>query len=230
MLRHQLTVLRRQARRPRLSWADRALSAALTRLLPAPRRLGLLVTPATILRWHRQLVARRWTQPVRPGRPACGCPKLRTRPVTCSFVHGRQPGMTRCGAAADLPDVLQAPGPDRAPGAIRHQQGDRDPGPAPPTRRTPTTYATATAELDRPRPDRRPNPTASLSVPRTAPRCSWPRRLTRSSPSTSPTSTPSSCAASTSWSWSSTAAAACTSPESPPIPPAPGSLSRPATC
>jgi putative transposase len=45
--------------------------AALTRLLPTPRRLGLLVTPATLLRWHRQLVARRWaTEPVRPDRPA----------------------------------------------------------------------------------------------------------------------------------------------------------------
>ena len=71
VLRHQLAVLRRQTRRPRLSWADRALIAALTRLLPTPQRLGLLVTPATILRWHRQLVARRWTtQPTRPGRPA----------------------------------------------------------------------------------------------------------------------------------------------------------------
>jgi hypothetical protein len=54
-----------------MSWTDRALIAALTRLLPVRRRLGLLVTPATILRWHRQLIARRWTtQPVRPGRPA----------------------------------------------------------------------------------------------------------------------------------------------------------------
>ena len=77
VLRHQLTVLRRQTRRPRLSWADRALISTLTRLLPTPRRLGLLVTPATILRWHRQLIARRWTtQTVRPGRPACGVPKL----------------------------------------------------------------------------------------------------------------------------------------------------------
>jgi hypothetical protein len=69
VLRHQLAVLRRQTRRPRLSWADRALTAALTRPLPTPRRLGQLVTPATILRWHSQLVARHWTtQPVRPGR------------------------------------------------------------------------------------------------------------------------------------------------------------------
>src|SRR5829696_1680794 len=57
VLRHQLAVLRRGARRPRLSWADRAVIAALTRLLPTPRRLGLLVTPATLLRWHRQLAA-----------------------------------------------------------------------------------------------------------------------------------------------------------------------------
>ena len=71
VLRHQLAVLQRCTRRPRMSWTDRALIAALTRLLPTPRRLGLLVTPATILRWHRQLVARRWTiQPARPGRPA----------------------------------------------------------------------------------------------------------------------------------------------------------------
>ena len=71
VLRHQLAVLQRRTPRPPMSWTDRALIAALTRLLPRPRRLGLLVTPATILRWHRQLIARRWTtQPVRPGRPA----------------------------------------------------------------------------------------------------------------------------------------------------------------
>ena len=71
VLRHQLAVLQRRTPRPRTTWTDRALIAALTRLLPKPRRLGLLVTPATILRWHRQLIARRWTsQPSRPGRPA----------------------------------------------------------------------------------------------------------------------------------------------------------------
>src|SRR3954447_609254 len=71
VLRHQLAVLQRRTPRPRMTWTDRALITALTRLLPAPRRLALLVTPATILRWHRQLIARRWTtQPVRPGRPA----------------------------------------------------------------------------------------------------------------------------------------------------------------
>ena len=70
VLHHQLAVLQRRTPRPRMSWTDRALLAALARLLPARRRLGLLVTPATILRWHRQLIARRWTtQPTRPGRP-----------------------------------------------------------------------------------------------------------------------------------------------------------------
>ena len=70
VLRHQLAVLRRRTPRPRISWTDRALIAALTRLLPARRHLGLLVTPATILRWHRQLLARHWTmRPTRPGRP-----------------------------------------------------------------------------------------------------------------------------------------------------------------
>jgi putative transposase len=67
VLRRQLAVLRRPNRPPRLGWADRALIAALTRLLPEHRRLGLLVTPSTILRWHRQLVARGWTtKPTRP--------------------------------------------------------------------------------------------------------------------------------------------------------------------
>ena len=61
LVRHQLAVLRRPNRPPRLGWADPALIAALTRLLPVHRRLGLLVTPSTILRWHRQLVARGWT-------------------------------------------------------------------------------------------------------------------------------------------------------------------------
>jgi transposase InsO family protein len=71
VLRHQLAVLRRRTPRPRMTWSDRAVIAALSRLLPVRRRIGILVAPATILRWHRQLVARRWiTQPTRPGRPA----------------------------------------------------------------------------------------------------------------------------------------------------------------
>jgi len=69
-LRDQLDVLRRQVERPKLRPSDRALLAA-GRLLPPARRHGLLVTPQTLLRWHRELVRRRWTYPrARPGRPS----------------------------------------------------------------------------------------------------------------------------------------------------------------
>ena len=71
VLRHQLAVLQRRLPHRRMSWTDRGVIAALARLLPVRRRHGMLVTPSTILRWHRQLVARRWTTPpVRNGRPA----------------------------------------------------------------------------------------------------------------------------------------------------------------
>src|SRR5437763_6522962 len=70
VLRHQLVVLNRQQPRSSLRPADRALLAALARLLPPRRRHGLVVTPQTLLRWHRQLVRRKWAQPRRsPGRP-----------------------------------------------------------------------------------------------------------------------------------------------------------------
>jgi putative transposase len=71
VLRHELVVLRRQHPRARLSPADRALFAALVRLLPRARRVGLVVTPRTLLRLHRELVRRKWAQPqVRYGRPS----------------------------------------------------------------------------------------------------------------------------------------------------------------
>jgi putative transposase len=72
ILRHQVAVLQRQARAPRLSWADRALLTALARLLPKGhlRQLRLIVSPRTLLRWHADLVRRRWVYPHRaPGRP-----------------------------------------------------------------------------------------------------------------------------------------------------------------
>jgi putative transposase len=70
VLRHQLSVLHRQANGPRFDDDDRSLLGAIAAALPRDRRQGWLVTPDTLLRWHRRRVARHWTQPRRgPGRP-----------------------------------------------------------------------------------------------------------------------------------------------------------------
>ena len=70
MLRHEVAVLRRQELRPALEPQDRALFAGVNRLMDRRRRGRFVVQPETLLRWHRDLIGRKWTQAHRPGRPS----------------------------------------------------------------------------------------------------------------------------------------------------------------
>jgi putative transposase len=125
VLRHEVAVLRRQVNRPRLSWADRAVLAALTGLLSRACRLHRIVTPATILRWHRDLVKRRWTQPRhhrtggRRTPPELRRLVLRLAAENSSWgyrrIHGELAGLGYQIAASTVWSILKRAGIDPAP-------------------------------------------------------------------------------------------------------------------
>src|SRR6266700_6982336 len=72
VLRKEVAVLLRADPKPQLEWTDRAVLAALSRMLPKALRAHRIVTPGTLLRWHRRLIAAPWRQPKPPGRPPIG--------------------------------------------------------------------------------------------------------------------------------------------------------------
>jgi putative transposase len=117
-------VLRRQVAAPRPSWADRAILSALARLLPRRRRHHLLVTPRTLLRWHADLVKRRWTYPQRgPGRPPTPPTvralvlRLATENPTWGYrrIAGEIEGLGRKVSPATVWAILKKAGFDPAP-------------------------------------------------------------------------------------------------------------------
>jgi putative transposase len=124
VLRHQLAVLQRQIGQPRLSWVDRVIITVPALRLPSVRRVGMLITPGMILRWHRRLVTRRWTTtPGRAGRPptAPGTRRLvrRLAKENPSWgyrrIHGEFLTLGYRGCAATVRPILKAAGTDPAP-------------------------------------------------------------------------------------------------------------------
>jgi putative transposase len=128
ILRHQLAILqRRQPRRPHLTWADRALLAALLSVIPKARRQGLrlLVTPDTILRWHRDIVRRRWAARSKRGRTGRPATRRNIKALVLRLarenpgwgyrrIHGELAGLGVNVAASTVWEILKANGIDPA--------------------------------------------------------------------------------------------------------------------
>jgi hypothetical protein len=126
ILRHQVAVLERQVKTPRLSWADRAVRAGLARLLPGSqlRRLRLIISPRAVLRWHADRVRRRWACPrSAPGRPRTA-QAIRALVLTMAHdnpgggyrrVHGELTGRRYTLAPSTVWQILKDAGIDPAP-------------------------------------------------------------------------------------------------------------------
>ncbi len=123
VLRHQVAVLRRQIGRLELEPADRVAFAALSRLLPRPRWPTFFVTPATLLRWHRNLGARSWTYPRRPGRPSVAIEirtlvlRLASENATSGYrrIHGELVGLGYQVSASTVWKILHTAGVNPVP-------------------------------------------------------------------------------------------------------------------